>query len=118
MTELRGRGESVQQQVQLRALSQTLDALQNMSSMDTGSNTEFVQEGKRRVGEMLFQDNAVPSRVRELDLGNGLTISRDIPPDIQGETWNLTKVDQHAAQLALTLGQEWKPKFPSPPDQK
>lgn len=118
MPERGGGGERVQQQKTFNALRMILQELKGIPGKSQSFDPKFVLEWRRRVGGMLFQENAIPSTVRELDLGDGLKVSRNIPQQTQGETWNLSKVDQHASQLAQTLGQEWQPLFSSPPSQK
>jgi hypothetical protein len=112
MPEVPGQGER-EQRIQLNALDMGLAEIKRVSENPVAKVPRVHQAHLQKLGEILLGD--LPNGITDLDLGSGISVSRRPEQKDNRQTWSLQQVDQHAANLARSLGREYRPKFaPSP----
>ena len=111
MPERSGQGER-EQLKQLTLFNTTLEEIKRVSENPVAKEPRFHQIHLQKLGEMLLSD--LPNGVTDLDLGGGIRASRRPEQRDNRQAWSLQQVDQHAANLARSLGKEYMPKFTPP----
>jgi len=101
-----------EQQRQFLTLDSTLSEIARVNVNQEQRAPMFQQEHLRQLGGMLW--TAIPNQVTDLELG-AVRISRRLEQRDNRQTWNLLQLDQHAANVARTLGSSYTPKFSAPP---